>query len=70
MARYRSIQRWKNEEILDKMANRYKLNKEKVKKRKHIIKNYIHLFEDLFKVFRKNGLEIVDIKDVKDKKNA
>ena len=33
----RMIQRWENEELLEEMEKRYKKNKEKVKKRKHII---------------------------------
>ena len=34
------------------------------------IKNYIHLFEDFFKAFKKNKLEIVGIKEIKDTKKA
>jgi len=33
----REVRRWEHEEILDEMAKRYELNKEKTKKRKHII---------------------------------
>jgi hypothetical protein len=35
--RGREIWRWEHEEILEEMAKRYELNKEKAKKRKHII---------------------------------
>jgi len=32
-------------------------------KRSYIIKNYLYLLEDLFKIFRKSKLEIIDIKE-------
>jgi hypothetical protein len=35
------------------------------KKKKYRIKNYVYLFEDLFKIFKNNKLEIVEIKEPK-----
>jgi len=38
-------------------------------KKMYRIKNYVYLFEDLFKSFRKNKLKIVDVKELKLTKN-
>ena len=40
------------------------------KNKKYRITNYIYLFEDLIKIFRKNKLEILDVKDLKDTKKC